>query len=104
MNFIRGLSSIFAVSVIILGLGFTGLKMSPARAATVTWDNDADAGDGSNTDFNNPFNWGPGQTGTVPGALDNATFTGAAVSSPNLSAADTISGLTFLAGASGYTL
>src|SRR4051794_14190638 len=100
----RKCAVVFALSLGLLTASIAGIADRPAHAATLTWDNDADPGDGNNTDFNNAFNWGAGQTGTVPGAADNATFSGAAVSSPNLSAADSIQGLTFLAGASGYTL
>src|SRR3954452_23886422 len=98
MSSIRKLAFVFASSLIL------SIGMTPAHAVNLTWDNDTDGSDGSNTDFNNPFNWGPGQTGTVPGAADNANFGGAAVSNPNVTAADTIQGLTFLLGSSGYTL
>src|SRR6187397_2026647 len=60
----------------------TSFVAPQSRAATVLWDNYYDGLDGSNTNFNYPFNWGVGQTGSVPGTTDNATFSDAAVVSP----------------------
>lgn len=73
-------------------LSFTPLT---SFAATRTWNN-------AGTDFNTGANW----TGGLPGAADNATFTGAAgVNQPNLSANITIQGLTFSSlTSSGYSL
>jgi fibronectin-binding autotransporter adhesin len=77
------------------------LSVMPLHAATVTWDNDLL--DGDDTNFNNAANWSGGSG--VPGAADNATFTGAKAVDPNLTASDNILGLTFsTAASSGYTL
>lgn len=71
------------------------LLASPtAQAATKTWNN-------TGTDFNTTGFW----TGGTPGASDNATFTGAMLTNPNLSASLSIQGLTFSSTTtSGYTL
>src|SRR4051794_23770577 len=79
MSLIRGSVFVFGLAFGLMGIVATSVSIPSARAATLTWDNDNDAGDGNNTDFNNAFNWGAGQTGAVPGTSDNATFTGAAV-------------------------
>ena len=66
-----------------------------AQAAAITWSN-------TGTDFNTGASW---IGNTAPGTGDNATFTGAELTNPNLSASLTIQGLTFsTATSSGYTL
>jgi autotransporter-associated beta strand protein len=95
VGFVTVLASTAVVSVVI----------APAFAVGLTWDNDADGGDGDNTDFNNPNNWVIGQGGgAVPGPGDIPTFIGAAVVSPNLSGSVTVQQLSFTAGSSGYDL
>lgn len=75
--------------------------LTSTRAATVTWDNNLL--DGDDTNFNNAANWSGGSG--VPGAADIATFTGAAIVNPNLTASHTVLGLNFSTSAtSGYTL
>jgi len=70
------------------------LAFSTAQAATKTWNN-------TGTDFNTTGSW----TGGTPGASDNATFTGAMTTNPDLSASLTNQGLTFSSTTtSGYTL
>jgi fibronectin-binding autotransporter adhesin len=70
-----------------------------SRAASPTWNN-------TGTDFNTGADWTGGTgTGGIPGTGDNATFSSAKVTNPNLSASLTIQGLTFsTTAASGYTL
>jgi fibronectin-binding autotransporter adhesin len=98
MTSIRGSAFVFALTTDLLALLIFGVAAAPTYAATATWNN-------TGTDFNTGANWTGGTgTGGIPGAADNATFTGAEVTNPNLSLADTIQGLTFALGASGYTL
>src|SRR5215213_10797258 len=92
MSFIRKFAFVFGMGIV-LAAGTT------ARALTITWDNDLL--DGDDTNFNNAANW---IGAAVPASGDNATFSGASVANPNLTATDTIQGLTFAVGASGYTL
>src|ERR1041385_240884 len=66
-----------------------------ANATAITWNN-------TGTDFNANASW---VGNLAPGSADNATFTGAEVTNPNLSASSVIQGLTFSTVAtSGYTL
>src|SRR4051812_1160301 len=95
MNSIRNRIYVFTVSVGVFGTAMVGgLLTSTTHAAPITWNN-------SGTDFNAGPSW---IGGIVPGGSDNATFSVASVVNPNLTAADTIQGLTFALGSSGYTL
>src|SRR5262245_30587428 len=101
MSIIRGFAFVICLSVGLLAITIIGVAVTPAYAATVTWDRDLL--DGDDTNFNNAANWSGGSG--IPGTGDNATFTGASAVNPNLTASATIQGLTFsTATSSGYTL
>ncbi len=77
------------------GFAVTNGTMNPMTA--ISWKNTS-----GNTDYNAGASW---TGGVAPGASDVATFTGAAVSQPSLSANITNQGLNFsTAATSGYTL
>ena len=99
MTFIRSSAFVFAWATGLLAVLILYVAVAQTYAATAIWNN-------IGTDFNTGANWTGGTgTGGIPGAADNATFTGAEVTNPNLSLADTIQGLTFsTAASSGYTL
>src|SRR3954465_1282880 len=95
MNSIRNRIYVFTVSVGVFGAAMAcGLLTSTTHAPPITWNN-------SGTDFNAGPSW---IGGIVPGGSDNATFSGASVVNPNLTAADTIQGLTFAISSPGYIL
>jgi autotransporter-associated beta strand protein len=97
----RGSAFVTGALGVALTIVWIGVDLSSIRAATVTWDNDLS--DGDDTNFNNGANWSGGSG--VPGAADNATFNGAEIVNPNLTASATIQGITFpTATSSGYTI
>jgi autotransporter-associated beta strand protein len=85
-------------AVVCCTIAFFAIAQS-AYAANATWKNTG------GTDWNTGGNWTGGTgTGGIPGSADVATFGGAEVSNPNLSADDIILGLNFQSTATGYTL
>jgi hypothetical protein len=84
-----------AVLLIIILAVLVLITRSSAQAATVTWKN------AGSTDWNTNGSWSPSG---VPASADNATFSGAKASNPNLSASDIIQGLTYTATGIGYDL
>jgi hypothetical protein len=89
----------FGRCIALLAALWAPLGTHVAQAASAVWQN-------TGTDFNTGGNWSGGTgTGGIPGTGDNATFTGAEVSNPNLSASLTIQGITFsTTTTTGYTL
>lgn len=78
----------------LLTAAVTGLGLAAsAHAATITWQN-------TGTNFNNPASWG---VATI-NAVDDALFTGAVVSQPQLSANITLAQVRFSSTASGYNI
>lgn len=76
-------------------LALLALAVGPSlHAQNVTWS-------GTGTDFNTGANW---SSGSVPASTNNATFTGTAVTNPNLSANVTNQAVFFSSNSSGYTL